>query len=66
MEVRNQRTYNGRSNGLVNSLEGENTISQVLILTVLIEKGSFNSQELLTRVFTKNVVKEVCRLLVNT
>lgn len=66
MKARNQRTYNGRSNGLVNALESENAISQVLVLSVLIEEGSFDSQEFLTRVFTKNVVKKVYRLLVDS
>lgn len=65
-EVRNQRTYNGRPNSLVNALESENTISQVLVLSILIEEGSFDSKELLARVFTKNVVKEVYLMLVDT
>jgi len=51
-KVRSKRAYNGRSNGLINALESENAIPQILVLSVLIEERPFNSQELLTRVFT--------------
>lgn len=59
MRFRNRKTYNGRTNGLVDTLEGQDTISQILVVSHFIEEGTLDGQKLLAWVFAKNMVEEV-------
>lgn len=61
-------TYNSGTNSLVNALEGQNSVSQVLVLSILVKERPSDCQELLARIFTKDVIQEIysCQILIKS
>ena len=59
-------TYNSRTNSLVNALEGQNSVAQILVLSILVKERPSDCQELLTGIFTKDVIQEIysCQILI--
>lgn len=64
--MRSRATYDSGTNSLVNTLEGQNAIAQVLVLSILVKKRPSDCQELLAGIFTKDVIQEIysCQLLI--
>jgi hypothetical protein len=53
------KTYQSRSNRLVNTLESQDTATNVSVLTVRIKEGASDGKEVVAGIFAQNMVKEV-------
>jgi hypothetical protein len=51
-------TYNSRLDSFVDTLEGQHTIAQVLVVSFFIEKGTADGNELAAGPFPKDMIKE--------
>lgn len=53
-------TYYSGPNCLIDALERKNAVTKVLIVSILVEERTLNSEELGARVFTEEMIEEVC------
>lgn len=56
-----RRTYQSRTNGLIDALECQDAVSKVFKVALLIEERAAERKQVAARIFTQQMVKEVYR-----